>query len=161
MQINPEQVSLHKASPADAPAIAALTDAAYAKYIPRIGRKPQPMTADYHQMAVEHPIWLLYYGDQLAGLLVLEFEPEEVLIYSVAVRPDLQGHGLGHRMLALAEEQALQAGYRKMRLYTNEHFVENIELYRRAGYRETGREDYLGSRLVHMAKALEAPASRT
>jgi ribosomal protein S18 acetylase RimI-like enzyme len=161
MQTNPDQASLRKASPADAPAIAALTDTAYAKYIPRIGRKPQPMTADYEQMAVEHSIWLLYYGADLGGVLVLEFEPETVLIYSVAVRPDLQGRGLGHRLLDLAEQQALQAGYRKIRLYTNEHFVENIELYHRAGYLETGREAYLGSRLVHMAKSLEAAASRT
>ena len=161
MQTNLDQVSLRKASPADAPAIAALTDAAYAKYIPRIGRKPQPMTADYEQMAVEHPIWLLYFGAELGGVLVLVFEPETVLIYSVAVHPDLQGRGLGHRLLALAEEQALQAGYRKIRLYTNEHFVENIELYRRAGYLETGREDYLGSQLVHMAKRLESTDGQT
>ena len=161
MPKNPIQASLRKASPADAPAITALTDAAYAKYIPRIGRKPQPMTADYRQMAIDHTIWLLFHGDELAGLLVLEFEPETVLIYSVAVRPDLQGCGLGRRLLELAERQALQAGYRKIRLYTNEHFVENIELYRRAGYIETSREDYLGSRLVHMAKRLELVAGQT
>jgi ribosomal protein S18 acetylase RimI-like enzyme len=154
MQTNPIQPSLRKATPADAPAIAALTDAAYAKYIPRLGRKPQPMNADYRQMAAEHPIWLLYLDLQLAGLLALEFEPETVLIYSVAVSPELQGRGLGHRLLSLAEDEARRAGYRKIRLYTNEHFVENIELYKRAGYQETGREEYLGSRLVHMAKRL-------
>ena len=152
--------SLRQATPDDAPAIAALTDAAYAKYIPLIGRKPQPMTADYRRMAAEHPIWLLYLGEepvneQLAGVLVLELEAETVLIYSVAVRPDLQGRGLGHILLEWAEQQARQAGYRKMRLYTNEHFVENIELYTHLGYHETGREDYLGTQLVHMARQLE------
>jgi ribosomal protein S18 acetylase RimI-like enzyme len=154
MQTNPLQPSLRKATPADAEAIAALTDDAYAKYIPLIGRKPQPMTADYRQMAAEHTIWLLYLGDQLAGLLALEFEPETVLIYSVAVRPDLQGRGLGHRLLDWAEVQARQAGYHQIRLYTNEHFVQNIELYRRVGYQETRRELYLGTHLVHMAKEL-------
>jgi GNAT superfamily N-acetyltransferase len=148
------QTSLRRATQADGDAIAALTEAAYAKYIPLIGRQPQPMTADYRQMAAEHPIWLLYLGDELAGLLVLEFEAESALIYSVAVRPDLQGRGLGRRLLEWAEEQALRAGYRKIRLYTNEHFVRNIELYRRVGYQETGRELYLGTYLVHMAKEL-------
>ena len=64
MLTNPLQPILRRATPEDAPAIAALTDAAYAKYIPLIGRKPQPMTADYRQMAAEHPIWLLYLGDE-------------------------------------------------------------------------------------------------
>lgn len=151
-----DQISIRRATPDDGEAIAALTDAAYAKYIPLIGREPQPMTADYRRMAAEHPIWLLYNGRTLAGLLALEFEAETALIYSVAVRPDLQGRGLGRRLLALAEEEALRAGYRKIRLYTNEHFVENIELYRRVGYVETGRELYLGTDLVHMAKRLDA-----
>jgi ribosomal protein S18 acetylase RimI-like enzyme len=145
---------LRLATPEDGPAIAALTDAAYAKYIPLIGRKPQPMTADYAQMAAEGPIWLMYLEEQLAGLLVLELEPEAMLIYSVVVRPDLQGRGLGHRLLALAEEEALKAGYGQIRLYTNEHFTANIELYRRVGYVETRREAYLGTRLVHMAKGI-------
>jgi ribosomal protein S18 acetylase RimI-like enzyme len=161
METNPLQSSLRRATPEDAPAIAALTNDAYAKYIPLIGRKPQPMTADYRQMAADHPVWLLYLGDELAGLLVLELEPETVLIYSVAIRPDLQGRGLGRRLLEWAEKQAIQAGYRKMRLYTNEHFVENIELYKRACYHETGREDYLGTQLVHMAKQLEPEATQT
>jgi len=165
MLTNPLQPSLRRATPQDAPAIAALTDDAYAKYIPLIGRKPQPMTADYRRMAAEHPIWLLYLGEepvneQLAGVLVLELEAETVLIYSVAVRPDLQGRGLGHILLEWAEQQALQAGYRKMRLYTNEHFVENIELYKHLGYHETGREDYLGTQLVHMARQLEPLADQ-
>jgi len=155
MQTNPIPPTLRQATAEDADAIAALTEAAYTKYIPLIGRKPQPMTADYRQMAAEHPIWLLYLGDELAGLLALEFEPETVLIYSVAIRPDLQGLGLGRRLLDWAEQQARQSDYRKIRLYTNEHFVKNIELYLRVGYRETSRQEYLGTRLVHMEKLLE------
>ncbi len=153
--IDPARLSLRKAAPDDAPAVAALTDLAYAKYIPRIGRKPQPMTADYRQMAAEHPIWLLFLDGQLAGLLALEVEPETLLIYRVAVRPDLQGQGLGHRLLRLAEDEARQAGLDKIRLYTNEHFLENIALYLRAGYIEVRREPYLGTHLVHMEKRLE------
>jgi len=155
MQTNDLQPTLRKATTADAAAITALTEAAYAKYIPLIGRKPQPMTADYSQMVVEHPVWLLEVAEQLGGVLVLIEEPETLLIYSIAVRPDLQGCGLGHRLLTLAENEARQAGCQKIRLYTNAHFVENIELYQRAGYQQTRREEYLGSRLVHMAKRLE------
>ena len=147
-------VVIRKASPADAETIATLTEVAYARYIPRLGRKPEPMTADYHQMVAEHPVWLLCLGDQPAGLLVLKPEPEAMLIYSVAVSPEHQKQGLGRQLLAWAEQQARQAGYALIRLYTNERMEENIELYRRLGYEETGREPYLGSMLVHMAKPL-------
>jgi hypothetical protein len=48
----------------------------------------------------------------------------------------------------------VQAGYRSLRLYTNERFEDNIRLYRRLGYQETRREPLLGSTVVHMTKAL-------
>jgi ribosomal protein S18 acetylase RimI-like enzyme len=149
-----QEVSLRKATSEDVEAISALTDAAYSKYIPLIGRKPQPMSADYARMVVENAIWLLFAGEQLAGVLVLVFEAEELLIYSVAISPEFQHQGLGRRLMAWAEEQAVLAGYKTLRLYTNERFEDNIRLYKRLGYQETSREAYLNSTLVHMKKKL-------
>jgi ribosomal protein S18 acetylase RimI-like enzyme len=146
--------SLRKAGPADAAAIAALTEAAYSGYIPLIGRKPQPMLADYANMAVDNTIFLLNVGEKLAGVLVLVHEPETLLLYSVAIHPDYQGRGFGRELLVLAEQQAIAAGYSSIRLYTNEHFTYNIKLYQWLGYQETGREPLLGSNLVHMRKQL-------
>ena len=54
--MNPEQPTLRRATLSDVAAIVALTDAAYAKYIPRIGRKPQPMTTDYRPFVNEHSV---------------------------------------------------------------------------------------------------------
>ena len=42
-----EELELRRAVMADAPAVAALTRDAYAKWVPLIGREPKPMTADY------------------------------------------------------------------------------------------------------------------
>jgi ribosomal protein S18 acetylase RimI-like enzyme len=155
MNIPEDKITLRKASLADVETISALTDAAYAKYIPLIGRKPQPMSADYFKMVVEDTIWLLSVEDQLAGVLVLVYEPETLLIYSVAIRPEYQKQGLGRHLLAWAEGEALLAGYRSIRLYTNERFTYNIDLYRSLGYQETSREALLNSILVHMSKKLE------
>jgi hypothetical protein len=47
------KVTLRQATLADVDAISALTDAAYSKYIPLIGRKPLPMTADYSRMVID------------------------------------------------------------------------------------------------------------
>lgn len=145
---------LRRATPDDAKTLTVLTNAAYEKYVPRLGRSPQPMLADYSQMAAEHAIWLLEVANCPAGLLVLMFEPGYVLIYSVAVHPDFQKQGLGKRLLAWAETQAREADLYSLRLYTHEKMVENIILYEKLGYVETGREAYLGGRLVYMEKQL-------
>ena len=68
-----QPIVIRRAAPADVEHIVAITDAAYAKYVPLLGRKPQPMSADYHHMVVAHPIWLLCVGDRPAGVLVLMF----------------------------------------------------------------------------------------
>lgn len=154
MTNSPNKIVTRRATPADAEPILALTEAAYDKYVPLLGRKPQPMTANYHQMAAEHPIWLLYLNDQLIGVLALICEADALLIYSVSVNPAYQKQGFGRFLLALAEQQAQQNGYSCLRLYTNALMVENITLYKRVGYKETGRESYLGSTIVHMAKQL-------
>ena len=162
MQITTEQsqIIIREASIADVKTIAALTDAAYAKYIPRLGRKPQPMTADYEQVLSEHHAWLLYLNDQPVGVLILMYESDQALIYSVAVSPEYQKQGWGRYLLEWAEQAAQREGHKLIRLYTNARMEENIALYRRLGYEETRREEYLGSTLVHMAKQLTSVTSR-
>ena len=152
--MTPGQPVIRRATPGDVAAIGGLTDAAYRKYIPLIGRKPQPMTADYALLVVEHPIWLAEIGRHLAGVLVLQHEPDSMLIYSVAIEPAHQKRGLGRLLLEWAEQQARLAGYRSLRLYTNGLMRENIALYTRLGYQETRRESYGGGAIVHMTKPL-------
>ncbi len=146
--------TIRRAAQADVPAIHALTDAAYAKFIPRIGRKPQPMIADYSKLVDEHQVWVLIDGERSVGVLVLMAEAEQLLIYSVAIDPDYQKRGYGRQLMAWAEAQAMAQGYGSIRLYTNERFEENIQLYLRLGYRETGREPFGNSITVNMVKGL-------
>ncbi len=151
-QTKPPTWTIRKASHADGDTIASITDAAYSKYIPLIGRKPQPMTADYKKMADEHQIWLLCLDSLPVGVLVLMYEPDGVLIYNVAVCPKHQKRGMGRFLLSWAEQQTREAGFKILRLYTNALMESNIRLYHSLGYHETGREPYLGSIIVHMAK---------
>jgi len=151
----PQSVVIRRATPADVASITAITNAAYARYVPRMGRKPQPMTADYQQMLATHPIWLLSVADQPAGVLVLIHEPAALLIYSVAVHPDYQRRGFGQQLLAWSEYEARQAGYTQIRLYTNALMEENIARYTALGYRETGREPFGELTVVHFAKELD------
>jgi len=52
------------------------------------------------------------------------------------IHPELRGRGVGRRLLAALEEQALQLGLTTLRLDTSSHLDEALALYRSAGYRE-------------------------
>lgn len=145
---------IRRATLADARDVERVTAEAYATYVPVLGRKPQPMTADAARLIAEHAVWLLSIDDHPLGVLVLMQEPDALLVYSLAVAPTVQGHGHGARLLAWAEDQARVGGLTRVRLYTNERMGHNVAWYAAHGYNETGRELYLGSTLVHMAKEL-------
>ncbi len=70
------------------------------------------------------------------------------------VAPDVQGHGLGGRLLAAAENH-LSTSVTEVRLITGEHSPANLRLYARHGYQETGREQTsAGYAVVHLVKRL-------
>lgn len=147
--------AIRQAVPVDVDTIVAITNAAYAHYIPRIGRKPQPMVTDYGPMITENEVWLLTDNNQPVGVLVLVDKQDHFLIYNVAVDPSHQQHGFGHRLLNWAEERSKQQQYTVLRLYTNALMTENIVRYTKLGYVETSREARAGSTIVHMEKYLE------
>lgn len=145
---------LRRATARDAPAIAAVVDRAYEKYVPRIGRQPYPMTVDYADAIARHDVRVAERGGVIVAALVLIAEPDTLLIDNVAVDPVHQGHGLGSQLLKFAEEEARRQGFASIRLYTNVKMTENIALYERYGYVETHRETLRGLNVVHMRKAL-------
>lgn len=152
-----DKLALRRAGAADADVIAGLVHRAYRKYVPRIGRPPGPMIEDYHAVVRDHDVWVVVGMEGIDAVLVLMPEPEDgaLFIDNIAVEPSEQGNGLGHKLLAFAEEEARRLGLSALTLCTNEHMTENIALYTRLGFRETGRELRRGSHTVHMRKELE------
>jgi len=147
--------TIRLAKPSDAPAIRDLTRAAYAKWIPVIGREPKPMTADYEQAVRAHRFDLLFAGNRLAALVETLDEGDHWLIENLAVHPDFQGRGYGTRMLVYAENEAAEsANIVEMWLYTNKLFAENIRFYLGHGYRIDREEPYKGGFITHMSKRI-------
>lgn len=142
------------AAAADRPSVEAIVRAAYAGYIPRIGRQPGPMLDDYGALISGGLVHVIESDGVVQGILVLIPGADAMLLDNVAVAPAAQGLGLGRTLLAFAEQAARGAGYRSIRLYTNEAMIENIALYLRIGYRETHRGEENGLRRVYMTKAL-------
>lgn len=146
--------TLRAATPADAAAIRTLTRAAYARWVPLIGREPKPMGADYDAAVRNHRIDLIEIDGALAALIEMIPGAAHLLIENLAVAPAMQGRGLGRRLLAHAEAVARDLGVAEIRLYTNQRFTENIALYQRCGYRITQEEVVPVGVVTHMAKPL-------
>lgn len=146
---------LKRATAADAADVRALTRAAYAKWVPLIGREPLPMTADYDRAVADHIIDLYEEDGQLSALIEVVPQPGHLLIVNIAVQPQRQGKGLGDKLLRHAEHLAHSLGFDEVRLYTNAAFASNLAFYSRRGYREYRRGSVLaGSITVFMRKTI-------
>jgi ribosomal protein S18 acetylase RimI-like enzyme len=118
------------------------------------------MTADYAEAVRSHRIDLLHLAGVLAALIETIVEADHLLIENVAVSPAFQGRGLGRKLMAHAEQIAASLGHGETRLYTNKLFAENIELYRKLGYR-IDREEVLAIGIaVHMSKPIRAAGGK-
>jgi N-acetylglutamate synthase-like GNAT family acetyltransferase len=146
------EVVLRAAQPGDVPAISALVYAAYADYVPLIGREPAPMTADDAAAVAAGHTWVAEHEGTVVGVLVLEPAADHLLIENIAVSPTLQGLGLGVRLLGVADDEARRRGLPEIRLYTNAAMTKNIAFYPRHGYHETHRGGSDGFERVFFAK---------
>jgi ribosomal protein S18 acetylase RimI-like enzyme len=144
---------IRPALPEEAEAVRDLSAAAYLPvYLPLYGRPPLPAREDYGPRIARGEI-----DARLAAVLVLERQADHLLLYSIAIPPAFQGRGLAAKLLAFADDRAREAGFKEIRLYTNEKMLRNQAIYARAGYREIGRRPHpnqSGLLLVDMAKTL-------
>ncbi len=139
------------ALPEEAGAIRDLVRAAYAHYVPRLGREPLPMTDDYPARIAAGQAWWV------PGIAVLVLVDEDgLLLDNIAVAEAARGQGHGRALMAFAEAEARRRGHGRIWLYTNEKMVENIALYTRLGFAETHREAQAGFRRVFMEKRLSS-----
>lgn len=150
-------MSLHfrLAQAADEPVVTGIVRAAYAKWVPVIGREPLPMRADYGRAIAEHTIHLAVAGERVVGLIETVLHPDHLWIENVAVRPEDQGAGIGRRLLAWADDLARSHGRPEIRLLTNAAFASNVRLYEAVGFVTVRQEDFMGGVTVYMSKPVE------
>ena len=135
-------------------AVASCAEAAYAKYVHRIGKKPAPMLADYEKLIGEGVVYVLPAEAGTAGFVVMVPDEQGMCLENIAVHPDWQGRGLGRALIAFVEAEARSRGLRAVHLYTNEAMTENLALYPSLGFEEVGRRTEDGYRRVFFRKVL-------
>ena len=134
--------------------MAALVNAAYGRYIERIGMLPRPMTDDYTEVIANQRVTVAESQGTIVGVIVLTVDDEGFLIDNVAVGTSHRGEGLGRALLEFAEAEARLMGFDSIHLYTHEKMTENLAIYSRIGYVEYDRRSQGEFSLVYMRKHL-------
>jgi len=134
--------------------IGEIARAAYEKYVPRIGRAPAPMTADFAAEIAAGRVVVIEADGKVAGYMIAWPEAVGYFIDNIAVDPAWQGRGLGRRLMEHGEHEARRNALAAVRLYTNAAMTENLALYGRLGFVETHRAIEQGFSRVFMRRAL-------
>jgi ribosomal protein S18 acetylase RimI-like enzyme len=145
----------------DARRIGEIARSAYLKYVPRIGREPAPMGADFAAEIAAGHVVVVVAGDMVAGYMIAWPQADAYFIDSIAVDPAEQGRGFGRKLMDHAERAARRHGLVAIRLYTNAAMSENLSLYGHLGFVETHRAIEQGFSRVFMRRDLRASEKRS
>jgi ribosomal protein S18 acetylase RimI-like enzyme len=111
------------------------------------------MVADFASQIAARQLWVA--GDPVAGFVVAYARRDHWHLENVAVQPAAQGAGLGGALIAHVEAMARAGRTVAVELHTNARMAENLGLYPRLGYIETGRGTEDGFSRVYYRKKLK------
>ncbi len=134
-------ISVRRATPRDAAALAELVNEAYA--IERSFVEGDRTTEDeIAEMTGDGLFLVLEQAGGLAAAVYLELRGTEAYFGMLSVRPGLQGMGLGKRLVRIAEAMAEATGASTMTLRIVNLREELGRWYRGLGYREVGTSPF-------------------
>src|SRR5215472_9717254 len=113
--------------------------AAYIKYVPRRGREPLPMLADFAAEGAAGRVVVGEIARAVGGYLISWPKMETYFIDNIAVAPAHQGLGLGRQLMEYAVREAKRHNLSAIQLYTNATMTENLAMYAHMGFVETHR----------------------
>jgi GNAT superfamily N-acetyltransferase len=100
--------------------------------------------ADVEAMLSRGDAWGVFDGNRLVGKLTIDALPYPSLahtfwIHAVYVHPDARGSGASGSLLRAAIDDAERRGALRVALWVNGANTHALELYKRIGFRESGR----------------------
>jgi len=106
----------------------------------------------------EGPIWVAELDGEVVGTVSMIKEPEGLYVRSMAVSPEKQGRGIGHKLLEAVDEYAAGSDQERIFLYTT-YFVPGAkEMYEKHGYervRDTTADEWYGTPGLEMDKRID------
>lgn len=115
------------------------------------------MTANYDRAVHEHRFDLAVRDGMLVGLVETADEQNQLLIVNVAVAPRVKASA--GCCWPMPRDIARDLGKMRVRLYTNQKFTSNIQLYQSLGFAVDREESFGPGIVVHMSKAQNAKLS--
>lgn len=115
-----------------------------------------------------HELYIAAGGDFLVGECaervvamggIRPVEPRVAELCRLRVHPEFQGRGFGDGMLTALEERAAELGFQRVRGDTTLSQATALVLYRRHGWRETGRQRVGDHTVIYGEKRLIPAAS--
>jgi ribosomal protein S18 acetylase RimI-like enzyme len=149
--------AIRPASSDDVDRVRSVAREAYARYIPRIGREPLPMLADFAAEIAAGHVVVIEVDGSIVGYMVAWAESEAYLIENIAVASAWQGNGRGRQLIDYAIREARRLRLAAVRLYTNVAMTENLSIYARLGFVETHRAWEAGAHRVYLRLAVTEP----
>jgi ribosomal protein S18 acetylase RimI-like enzyme len=149
-------ISLRRAVPEDAPAIAAVFDAAVRAswgYLGDLVAEPMFTPADWEQLVADHaaPDVLVVAVDDdehVVGYAAVHRADGEMFL--LFVHPAYGGRGIGRTLLAAAHDELREAGCDEAYLYVHEKNERALAVYAAAGYEPDGTDrisDFRGTEI--------------
>ena len=118
------------------------------------------VTPDEEKVAgrfAEGALWVAEVEGRVVGTVSLSTQPEGLYVRSMAVLPEFEGRGIGHRLLDALQEYAAGTGVERIFLYTLPFQFGARELYEKHGYtwvRDTPAEEWYGVPGLEMERFL-------
>ena len=132
-------------------------------YTPDAFEVVTPDTDEIVKRFDEGPQWVVEIDDDVVGSVSVTTEPEGLYIRSMAVRPDAQRRGVGHKLLEAVNAYADESGHDRIFLYTT-YFVPGAkEMYEKHGYgwvRDTTSDEWYGVPGLEMDRRIEKSAKQ-
>ena len=141
---------VRRATAEDVVRIGEIARAAYTQYVPRIGRQPAPMVADFATEVAAGHVLVIGTAGAVDGYMLAWPETDAYFIDNIAIDPAQQRKGLGRKLIDHAVSEAKRHHLSAIRLYTNVAMTENLSMYAHMGFVETHRAVEKGFDRVYM-----------
>lgn len=131
-------LTIRRAELQEADELGECIDEAYSIYAGRID--DLPAVSEGIADAIERQrVWVAEHDSRIAGVMILVVGDSFLMLENIAVRPSSAGKGVGRALIEQAEQDCRSLGLSEIRLSTHENMPENVAIYTRLGWRETGR----------------------
>ncbi len=104
--------------------------------VPRLNEELLDIKSNYFEK--DHPFWIaLDEFDRVIGCIGTRLDESGNLFLShLYIKFDQKRHGIGSKLLALAEESARKRGYKEVHVHLGKDYLESHIFYPKHGYKE-------------------------